>query len=189
MNLPNKLTLARIALTFVFMFLLFSSGIYAKSAALAVFVIACITDYFDGEIARRTGQITNFGKLMDPIADKVLTLAAFLAFVQMGIVEAWMVVIIITRELFITGVRFAAISKGVVLAAEKGGKHKTVFQVTAIFLMLIFLVTKEAVRDIWTPSMELWFKRIIFYLMLLVVVLTVTSGVSFLKKNVKTLLG
>jgi len=110
MNLPNKLTISRMVLTFIFMFFLFSSGLAAKSVALAVFILASLTDYYDGAIARKTGQITNLGKILDPIADKVLTLAAFLAFVQMGLVEAWMVVVIIMRELFITGVRLVAVA-------------------------------------------------------------------------------
>ena len=187
MNLSNKLTITRIILTFVFMFFLFSKGVYAKSAALAVFALASFTDYYDGYLARKTGQITNLGKILDPIADKVLVLAAFLVLVQMGIIEAWMVVVIIMREFFITGVRLVAMSRGIVLAAEQGGKHKTVSQVVAIFLMLIFLVAKEASISTWTPALEIWFKRIIFYIMFVVVILTVTSAVSFLKKNEKLL--
>ena len=162
MNLPNKLTISRIILTFVFMFFLFSRGAMAKSLALFIFVAASFTDYYDGLIARRRGQITNFGKLMDPIADKVLTLAAFLAFVELGLIPAWMVVVIIMRELFITGVRLVAVSRGIVLEAETGGKHKTVSQVLAIFLMLIFLIAKEAAVSTWNPTFELWFKRVIF---------------------------
>lgn len=185
MNLPNKLTISRIILTFVFMFFLFSRGLGAKAAALAVFIVASITDYYDGAIARKTGQITNLGKILDPIADKVLTIAAFLAFVEMELIPAWMVVIIIMREFFITGVRLVAAGKGVVLQAEQGGKHKTVSQVVAIFLMLIFLIAREAAINVWNPTMDLWFKRVIFYTMLIVVVLTLTSAISFLKRNEK----
>lgn len=187
MNLPNKLTLSRIILTFVFMFFLFSRGVWAKSFALIAFMLASATDYYDGLIARKTGQITNFGKLMDPIADKILTLAAFLAFVELGLIPAWMVVAIIMRELFITGVRLVAVSRGIVLEAEAGGKHKTVSQVVAIFLMLIFLLAKEAAVSVWNPALEVWFRRFIFYLMLVVVLFTLTSAVSFLKRNEKLL--
>lgn len=189
MNLPNKLTISRIILTFAFMFFIFSRGIGAKLLALIVFIIASWTDYYDGLLARKSGQITNFGKLMDPIADKVLTLAAFLAFVELGLIPAWMVVIIIMRELFITGVRLVAAGRGVVLAAEKGGKHKTISQVVAIFLMLIFLTAKEAASGVWNPPLEAWFKRIIFYIMFAVVILTLTSAVSFFRRNEKILLG
>lgn len=189
MNLPNRLTILRILLTFVFMLFLFSNGLGAKSFALIVFIIASITDYYDGKIARGSGQITNFGKLMDPIADKILTLAAFLAFVEMGLIPAWMVVVIIMRELFVTGVRLVAVTRGIVLAAEQGGKHKTVSQVTAIILMLIFIIIREAASDIWSPYFELWFKRIIFYIMGVVVALTLTSAISFVKRNNKVLMG
>jgi len=185
MNLPNKLTILRIILAFVFMFFLFSRGVLAKSAALATFIAASFTDYYDGYIARKTGQITNFGKLMDPIADKILTLSAFLVFVQLGIIEAWMVVVIIMREFFVTGVRLVAIGRGIVLAAEQGGKHKTVSQFVAIVLTLIFLVAKEAAAGAWNPALEIWFRRVIFYIMLVVVCLTLTSAISFLKKNEK----
>jgi len=183
MNLPNKLTISRIMLAFVFMFFLFSKGVYAKSLALFTFAMASLTDYYDGAIARKTNQITNLGKILDPIADKVLTLSAFLVFVQMGLVEAWMIVIIIMRELFITGVRLVAVGRGTVLAAERGGKHKTVSQIAAIFLILVFLVVKELSAGIWTSGLELWFRRIIFYTMFAVVILTLTSAVSFIKKN------
>ncbi len=189
MNLPNKLTISRIVLTFVFMFFLYSKGVLAKSLALVVFVIASFTDYYDGYLARKTGQVTNFGKFMDPVADKVLVLSAFLAFVEMGLIPAWMVVIIIIREFFITGVRLVAMSRNMVLAAEQGGKHKTISGVAAIFTTLVFIALKEAVSSIWGPSLELWFKRVIFYMMLVVVMLTVSSAVSFLKKNEKALLG
>jgi len=185
MNLPNKLTISRMVLTFIFMFFLFSSGLAAKSMALAVFILASLTDYYDGAIARKTGQITNLGKILDPIADKVLTLAAFLAFVQMGLVEAWMVVVIIMRELFITGVRLVAVGRGIVLSAEKGGKHKTVSQVVAIFIILAFLILRAAAVNIWSPGFELWFERAIFCIMLVVVALTLISGISFLRRNEK----
>jgi CDP-diacylglycerol--glycerol-3-phosphate 3-phosphatidyltransferase len=162
-------------------------GVWAKSAALLMFLAASLTDYYDGKIARRTGQITNFGKLMDPIADKILMIAAFLAFVEQDLIPAWMVVVVIMRELFITGVRLVAVGRGVVLAAETGGKHKTVSQIAAIFLTLIFLLAKEAAVNVWNPTFELWFKRLIFYMMLVVVCLTLTSAISFLKRNEKLL--
>jgi len=171
------------------MFFLFSTWAWAKFFALIVFIIASLTDYFDGYTARKSGQITNFGKLMDPIADKILILAAFLAFVELRLIPAWMVVVIIMREFFITGVRLVAVSRGIVLSAEQGGKHKTVSQVVAIFLMLIFMVTKDAMDGMWNFTFEAWFRRLIFCIMFLVAVLTITSAVSFLKKNEKLLSG
>jgi CDP-diacylglycerol--glycerol-3-phosphate 3-phosphatidyltransferase len=122
-NLPNKITLSRIVLAFVFMFLLFCRGMVAKYLALFTFIIASITDFFDGRIARRKKMENDFGRLMDPIADKILILAAFLAFVEMKIVPAWMVIVIIFRELVITGLRINAATQGRVLSAALAGKH------------------------------------------------------------------
>ena len=132
MNLANKLTISRIVLAGIFILFLFIRGPGAKFMALAIFMAACITDYYDGYIARKANSITSFGKLMDPIADKILVLGAFLAFVQMNIIPAWMVIIIITREFMITGIRILALSQKKVLAAESGGKHKTVSQMVAV---------------------------------------------------------
>lgn len=191
MNLPNKLTISRVILTFVFMFFLFSKGIWAKSAALATFIIASLTDYYDGLIARRRDDVTNFGKLMDPIADKVLVLAAFSAFVELKLIPAWMVVVIIARELIITGLRLFGATKGKVMAAEAGGKHKTVSQVFAIFTILGFLVVREIVSlgfGLWNSIWEVWFLRTVFYMMLVVVLLTLISGVSYLQRNKRLLL-
>jgi CDP-diacylglycerol--glycerol-3-phosphate 3-phosphatidyltransferase len=186
MNLPNKITLVRVALVFVFMFFLFSKGVIFKTLALATFVIAAFSDYLDGFIAKRSGMTSDFGKLMDPIADKILTLAAFLAFVEMKLIPAWMVVIIIMRELIITGIRFFALNKGEVLPAGLGGKQKTASQMFSIFVILIFIVFKEAgIRTFgfWSPAFEYWYKQLIFILMLITVALTIISGVSYLIKG------
>ena len=103
MNLPNKITLSRIGLAFVFMFFLLSPGIMAKYLALLTFAIASLTDFLDGYLARKRNLENDFGRLMDPIADKILILVAFLAFVEMKVIPGWMVVIVIFRELIITG--------------------------------------------------------------------------------------
>jgi len=186
MNLPNKLTVSRIFLTFVFMLLLFSDGIAARIGALAVFFIASLTDFLDGYLARRYDMITDFGKLMDPIADKVLVLSAFLAFIELRLVPAWMVVLIISREFIVTGVRVLALSKKVVLPAREGGKHKTVSQMSAIFVILIFLVFREIglkYPSLWSPGIEGCFKNIILALMWWTTPLTLVSGGAFLYKN------
>ena len=124
---------------------------------------------------------------MDPIADKILILAAFLAFVEMEIIPAWMVIIIIFRELVITGLRLNAATRGKILAASLAGKHKTVSQMAAIIAILIFLIIKESAHNIWGPACELWFKRSVFYLMLVTVALTLISGLSYLIRNKHTL--
>jgi CDP-diacylglycerol--glycerol-3-phosphate 3-phosphatidyltransferase len=137
MNLPNQLTLGRLVLTLGFLGAFFSNLPGAESIALALFVVASITDHFDGKIARRYGLITNFGILMDPLVDKILVCSAFIAFVGRGLMPAWMVVIIVTRELTITGLRLLAASKNIVLAAERFGKHKTATQMVAIISVLV----------------------------------------------------
>src|SRR5438128_7483332 len=137
MHLPNKLTLARFVLTVFFLIAMFWRAPFNDTAALVLFCVASLTDYYDGKIARRDQLITNFGTLMDPLADKILTCSAFIAFVGRGTVPAWMAVIIVARELAITGLRLLAASKNVVLAAEGYGKHKTVSQIVAIIAILV----------------------------------------------------
>jgi len=188
MNLPNKITIARIALTFIFMFFLFSKGVIFKSLALITFIIAAVSDYMDGFIAKKYNIVSDFGKLMDPIADKVLTLAAFLAFVEMKLVPAWMVVIIIMRELFITGLRIVALRDDKVLPAGKGGKHKTVSQMSSILVILFFIVLKEAgvrIFGFWDPTFEYWYKQVIFILMLITVTITIVSGAFYVLGNIR----
>jgi CDP-diacylglycerol--glycerol-3-phosphate 3-phosphatidyltransferase len=136
MNLPNRLTVSRLGLTAVFLAALLVPFPGHETAALALFVAASVTDYFDGMIARRDGLITNFGILLDPLADKILVCAAFIAFVELGWMPAWMVIIIVTRELAITGLRLLAAGKNLVLAAEGFGKHKTISQITCICAVL-----------------------------------------------------
>lgn len=191
MNLPNKITLARILLTFVFMVCLFMSGLFWKVAALCVFVIAVCSDYLDGFIAKKYNISSDFGKIMDPVADKILTLAAFLAFVEMKLVPAWIVVIIIMRELLITSIRLKALSHNEVLEAGMGGKHKTASQMLSIFVILVFIIIKEAgvqTFGFWNASFEYWYRQVIFVLMLITAILTVISGISYLAGNKKYLL-
>lgn len=186
MNLANKLTISRIVLTFVFMFFLFSKGIVFKTLALVVFIIATWTDYLDGFLAKRRNEISDFGRLMDPIADKILVIAAFLAFVEMKLVPAWIIVIIIFREFIITGLRLIALVKGKVIEAEMAGKHKTVSQMVSIYMILFFIVLKEYSTNMfgfWNENLEFFLKNIIFYMMILTALLTLISGISYLIKN------
>lgn len=138
MNLPNKLTALRFGLTVLFLATMFAQFPGHETAALFLFGTAGITDWLDGNIARRRKLITNFGILMDPLADKIMVCSAFIAFVELKWIAAWMVVIIVARELAITGLRLLAASKNVVLAAEGYGKHKTVSQIAAIVFILMF---------------------------------------------------
>lgn len=186
MNLPNKLTILRIALVAVFMVFLFSHGVAAKTLALITFLVASLTDLLDGYIARKNNMVTTFGRLMDPIADKILVLAAFIAFVEMKLIPAWMVVIIIFREVAVTGLRVTALTQGKVLAAEDGGKHKMVSQVFSIFAILLFLILKETeirVFGFWNSSVERIYRDTIFIMMLITTLLTLMSGISYLIRN------
>jgi CDP-diacylglycerol--glycerol-3-phosphate 3-phosphatidyltransferase len=142
-NLPNKLTLSRFALTVAFLVVMFSRMPYYESIALALFVAAGISDFLDGQIARRRNLITNFGILMDPLADKIMVCSAFIAFVELKWFAAWMAVIVVARELAITGLRLLAASKNVVLAAERYGKHKTISQIVAVIAIFIDQIIQQ----------------------------------------------
>ena len=187
MNLPNMLTISRIFLAFVLMYFIFARWPGAKYLAFFTFAAASLTDYFDGYFARKEGKITDFGRLMDPIADKILVLAAFLAFVELDLVPAWTVVIIMAREVTVTGLRIAALSKGRVIEAEEAGKHKTVSQMIAVSMILIFLMFREAGKSLafWNADTEKWVLNLIFVVMLVTVALTLTSGISFFIRNRK----
>ena len=137
MNLPNKLTVSRFLLTIAFVAAIYSTLPFHETISLALFVVASITDYYDGMIARRDKLITNFGILMDPLVDKILVCSAFIAFVGRGWLPAWMAVIIVARELAVTGLRLLAASKSVVLSAEGLGKQKTTMQIIAIISTLV----------------------------------------------------
>jgi len=139
MNLPNKLTILRvIMIPFFVVFLMgYVGGDYAMPIALALFIIASLTDLLDGKIARKYNMVTNFGKFMDPLADKLLVSAALICFIELGSLPAWMVLIIISREFIISGFRLVASDKGVVIAASYWGKFKTTFQMLMIILLMI----------------------------------------------------
>jgi len=187
MNIANRLTMLRILLTFVFMFFLFCHGLWAKALSLAIFIFAALSDFFDGMIAHKKNMVTDFGRLMDPIADKILILAAFAVFVQMQLIEAWMFVIIVSREILITSLRLFALNKGKVLSATRVGKHKTLSQMLVIFSILGFIVLREVELTYftWDPNGEKLFRQGIYILMLVTVGLTLYSGLSYLWENRK----
>lgn len=191
MNLPNKLTVSRLVLTGFFIAAMFWPSALTNTLALFLFGVASFTDYLDGTIARKRNLITNFGVLMDPLADKILTCAAFIALIERGPqlhnlagfkVEAWMVIVIVSRELAITGLRLLAASKQVVLAAERYGKHKTISQITAILASLVLLAYPywgswaQIVLKPWVPLFAL-------FSLWITVLLTLTSGLIYLWRN------
>ena len=193
MNLPNKLTVSRLLLTIVFLVAMFWSFPFHKTVALVVFVVASITDFLDGSIARRRKLITNFGILMDPLADKILICSAFIAFVGHDVVgktyvQAWMVIVIVARELAITGLRLLAASKQVVLAAEGYGKHKTGSQIACIIGVLVLLSYPdwgEAGRAVFAfPVLgRPWVEGFAWLSTWLAVALTFVSGWLYLWRN------
>lgn len=137
MNLANKITIIRIFLVPIFMFFLLVKIPYGEFIAACIFVLAALTDSLDGYIARSRNQITNFGKFMDPLADKLLVSAALISLIEMGKISAWIVVIIIAREFAITGLRVIAASEGINIAANWWGKIKTITQIVAIVALLL----------------------------------------------------
>lgn len=186
MNLPNKLTVFRIVLTFVFMGFLYIGGVAAKMLALVTFLLASLTDALDGYLAKKYNQITDFGRLMDPIADKILVLAALLAFVEKGVVPAWMVAIIIFREVAVTGLRILALTKSKVIPADGGGRNKTAWQMSAIAIILFYLIFKaggQGMFGFWSARTEELYKEAIYIIMLVAVALTLASGIRYLIKN------
>jgi len=190
MNLPNKLTVSRFGLTVVFLWAMFSSFAYHNTLALFFFCLAGVTDFLDGRIARARGLITNFGILMDPLADKIMTCSAFIAFVESTHmnafaplkVGAWMVVVIVGRELAITGLRLLAASKSIVLAAERWGKHKTISQIVTLIALLVVDAYEE-----WPPALKHffapWVPRFAEIMLWVTVILTAISGGIYLWRN------
>jgi CDP-diacylglycerol---glycerol-3-phosphate 3-phosphatidyltransferase len=191
MNLPNKLTVARFGLTAVFIWALLTPfWRYHNTLALVLFNLAGFTDFLDGKIARSRGLITNFGILMDSLADKILTCSAFIAFVESThanhnakvVVEAWMVIVIVAREFAITGLRLLAAAKSIVLASENFGKHKTVSQLAAINALLLLDACQE-----WTLSsqhiIQKWLPPFATAMLWLTVLLTAVSGFLYLWRN------
>ena len=171
MNLPNKLTVARVCMVPLFMVALMLNTEVSRVVATVIFALASFTDMLDGKIARKYNLITNFGKLMDPLADKILTAAAMVCLVELGDLAAWIVVIILFREYAITGLRSVAASKNIVVAANIWGKVKTVCQMIALMLLML----KPQIVALCGVNLGL----ILMYVALL---LTVYSGVDYVVK-------
>jgi len=199
MNLANKLTLSRFAMVPLFVALLevddmgFSAPwrLTGLTAALGVFVAAMITDYYDGVLARRHGYVTNFGRLMDPLADKLIVASAFVVFVGDGIVPAWMAIVILCREFLITGLRLLGTSRGRIIQADRWGKNKAALQMAAIVAALVFLIARDALepRGLWAEiriggaGLDFWMRGVLWVLLYGAVVLTLVSGGLYLWRN------
>lgn len=185
-NLPNKLTLIRLGLVPLFLAFLSIDNIYSHSLALITFVGAAITDYYDGKIARERSIETDFGRLMDPLADKILTSAAFIYFVgAYPHIPAWIVTIIVAREFAVSGIRMLAAMKGKVVAADRAGKLKTITQLTVIIAILNVIVYKKLLISVvsYWAAIEVWAKFGIDILVLITLLMTVFSGYNYLRAN------
>ena len=175
MNLPNKLTVMRVILIpFFVAALLYDNGSSQtmRSVANVIFIVASLTDLFDGKIARKYNLVTNFGKFMDPLADKLLVCSALICLIQLGQLPAWVVIIIISREFIISGFRLVAADNGIVIAASYWGKFKTTFQMIAVILMIFNIPALATVTMI---------------MLVIAVVLTVISLVDYVAKNIEVL--
>lgn len=156
MNWANRLTLGRLGLTILFVIALNSTWEFGRTAALILFIVAGVTDYFDGEIARRYEFVTNFGRLMDPLVDKIMIAAAFISLVPLKAIPAWAATIVVARDFLITGLRLMAGSKGQVLPAERLGKHKTSWQIVTV----IFFLTMLALPELgYADEQSVWWHR------------------------------
>ena len=188
MNLANKLTVLRMFLVPVFLIFISVKGIpYGSIVATLVFIIASITDQLDGYIARSRNQVTNFGKFMDPLADKLLVTAALVALVGLNLTPAWAVVIILAREFAVSGLRTLAASGGVVIAASWWGKIKTVIQIIAILLLLIKVNIGESLSAVEFVSnngfLNTFFTYVPEAIMFIAVLITIISGIDYFVKN------
>lgn len=178
MNLPNKISIARIILIPFFIFFMLGPielGTFlgmkkGMFIALVIFVVASLTDWVDGYLARKLNLVTNLGKFMDPLADKLLMTAGFVAFVQLGLAPAWIVILILAREFAVTGLRTVAASEGVVIAAGSSGKIKTTIQIITIIVLFLNINT-------YLNSVMLWASAII----------TIYSGIEYFVQNRKVL--
>jgi len=181
MNLPTRLTVGRLVLCIAFTFFLEVDLHYSGVFALGIFTLASVTDWLDGYYARKLKQITDLGKLLDPLADKILISAAFIAFAAKGLAPAWIVVCIISREFMITGLRSLAASKGIILAAQTVGKHKTVSQIiTAVVALLMLSLRDFGVEQRIVGDIQAYVLDPLLYITLAI---TLYSGVAYFVSN------
>jgi CDP-diacylglycerol---glycerol-3-phosphate 3-phosphatidyltransferase len=186
MNVPNILTLSRIVLAIVLIFLLQENSSAGNILALIVFAAASLTDFYDGHLAKKRGMVSNFGKIMDPIADKILILSAFGVLANIGMIAWWMFIVIALREILVTASRLLAMRQGQVLAAERAGKVKTVVQIFAVLAILLYMVAQQSeFCSFWFYNVQRIWLRINDVLVIWAVILTVYSGVDYFRHRSK----
>lgn len=195
MNLPNKLTVARFVMAFAFVGLISLERFWCSVLAYAVFTAAAITDYYDGKIARARNLVTSFGKLLDPVADKVLVLGAFVVLMENRALQipGWTIVVILAREFLVTGARSLAAVSGAVIGANVWGKTKAIVQMVYVFVFLFFAMVGEGIEAAsahgapWARACSVWFKPLLarssYWAIVVVALFTVYSGVQFMRSN------
>jgi CDP-diacylglycerol--glycerol-3-phosphate 3-phosphatidyltransferase len=186
MTLPNQLTILRIILTPVFLYLFLSNDPLFIQISLAIFLIAALTDWYDGWLARKFNYITDWGKFWDPLADKILTSTAFIGLVFVNLIPLWMVILIIFRDLVVTLLRVYAESRGYNFITSYYAKWKTVLQMIFLYYLLLIYVGKNTL-NIFTGNEKLFNyllnDQLIYFIMLIITVITVHSGITYLVKN------
>lgn len=190
MVLPNQLTFLRIVLTPVFYLLFVSDAPYFKQISIIVFLVAAITDWYDGWLARKFNYITNWGKFLDPLADKILTSAAFIALVNINVIPLWMVLIIIFRDFLITGMRSYFEYKKEYFSTSYLAKWKTFLQMTFLYYLLFFIVLQsfDNIKQNYKFLFEILLnKYLIYYLMLGITILTLVTGAQYFVRNKKNI--
>lgn len=190
LTIPNSLTTLRIVLTPVFLFLLFEEPSFSKQLALVVYVVAALTDWYDGWIARRYGYITRWGKFLDPLADKILAAAALFAFAALNLVDLWMVWIIVVRDFLITGLRIYAELKDMPMVTSKSAQAKTFGEFVVIYYILILYVASSVPaiqRDFGGIIDSLMAPQVLFGMMLVVTLSTIGTAIVYIFDN-RTLL-
>ena len=188
MVLPNQLTILRIILTPVFLFFFLSDDPLFKQISLGIFIIAALTDWYDGWLARKFNYITNWGKFWDPLADKILTSTAFLGFVLIGVIDLWMVIIILLRDFIVTGLRAYADYKDFTFPTSYYAKWKTFIQMTFLYYLLIVFVGSK-IPQIFNGHENIFAillnHTFIFFTMLFITIITFHSGITYLYNNRK----
>ena len=188
MAIPNILTLLRILLTPIFIICLFSEFFGAQLWALVIFIVASITDAYDGYFARKNDMVTDTGRFLDPLADKILLSSAFISFSIMGLIDIWMVALIIFRDLFVTGLRVLMSRKGLIMITSKIAKSKTGVQVGIIIFTLLFLSLKGfnwiLLEDYLIFINEY---KLVYYLTMITVIFTVYTGYTYIQENRKAI--
>ena len=188
MAIPNILTVMRIFLTPVFIICLFSDFFGAQLWALVIFIVASITDAYDGYLARKNNMVTNTGRFLDPLADKILVSSAFISFSIMGLIDIWMVALIIFRDLFVMGLRFLMSRRGFIMITSKIAKSKTGVQVGIIIFTLLFL-TLKGFNWVLLEDYLIFINEyeIVYYLTMIAVIFTVYTGYAYIQENRKAI--